>query len=377
MIKLEMKNFVKGLILAGTGILLTATSNASDEARFGSAGAPQLTINGWARSSGWGNANVGGIRGAEAFYFNPAGLAKTPQTELIFARTAWLGGTGININNVAFTQNIGKSGSDVIGISLMSYEIGNINITTVQQPDGGLGTYRPSFMNLGFGYAKKFTKSISGGIVTRIVQEQIPDVRMVGVCFDAGVQYAASSNPDSKVKKDDLKFGISLRNIGPNMTPSGDGLTKKSTIQGAGYESSMFSRANQVQLPSLINIGGSYDFKLDKDADVYFNRLTLAANYNFNAFSPNITTVGLEWAYKEIFMIRTGYNFQQGGFNYETRNDALTGFCAGATVEIPLGSKGSDNKSTLGVDYSYRSTNPFSGTHSFGLRINIDSKGHK
>ncbi|MCO6495859.1 MAG: PorV/PorQ family protein [Bacteroidetes bacterium] len=379
MTKLEMKNFVKSILLVGFVMLLTSNNSlASDEARFGTAGAPQLTINGWARSSGWGNANVGGIRGAESFFFNPAGLAKTAQTELVFARTAWLMGTGISINNVAFTQNIGKSGSDVIGISLMSYEIGNINITTVQQPDGGLGTYRPSFMNLGFGYGKKFTKSISGGIVARIVQEQIPDVRMVGVCFDAGVQYAASSNPNSKVKKDDLKFGISLRNIGPNMRPSGDGLTKKSTIQGAGYESSMFSRADEVQLPSLINIGGSYDFKLDKDPDVFFNRLTLAANYNFNAFSPNLTTVGLEYAYKEIFMIRTGYNFQQGGFNYETRNDALTGFCAGATVEIPLGGKGnSDNKSTLAVDYSYRSTNPFNGVHSFGLRINIDSKGHK
>ncbi|MCK9481007.1 MAG: PorV/PorQ family protein [Bacteroidia bacterium] len=378
MIKLEIKNRIRNILVLSTGLFIISSSNASDPARFGTAGAPQLTINGWARSSGWGNANVSGVRGAESFYFNPAGLAKTRQTELVFARTAWLLGTGININNVAFTQNIGKSGSDVIGISLMSYEIGNIQITTVQQPDGGLGTYRPSFMNLGFGYGKKFTDAISGGIVTRLIQEQIPDVKMVGVCFDAGVQYATSSNPNSKLKKDDIKFGISLRNIGPSMTPSGDGLTRKSTIQGAGYESSMFSRADAVQFPALIHIGGSYDIKLDRDEDVYFNRLTIGANYNYNNFSPNLTSIGLEYAYKEIFMVRTGYNFQQGGFNYDTRNDALTGFSAGASVEIPLAAKGNtENKSTIAIDYSYRSTNPFNGIHSFGLRINIDSKGSK
>jgi hypothetical protein len=372
-----MKNTIKSICLAGLGLVVSTGLYAGDEARFGTAGASQLTINSWARSSGWGNANVGGVRGVESFFLNPAGLAKTPQTDLAFARTSWMRGTDIQINTFAFAQNVGKSGSDVIGISLMSFDMGNIEITTAQQPDGGLGTYRPTFLNLGFGYGKKFTDAISGGIVGRLVQEQIPDIRMVGLAFDAGVQYAATSNPESRVKKDDLKFGISLRNLGPDMRPAGDGLTRKATIQNAPFESSMNSRASLTQLPSLINIGGAYDIKLDAEEDVYDNRLTVAANFNFNAFAPNFTTLGLEYAYKEFLMLRAGFNYHKGAFNYETSLDAHTGLCFGMTVDVPFAGKNKDlanDYSSVAIDYSYRHTNPFGGTHTFGLRVYLDKR---
>lgn len=373
-----MRNFIKSIAIISTVSLLTTDVKAGDEARWGSAGATQLVVNSWARSSGWGRANVAGVQGVEGFYLNPAGLAKTPQTELVFARTAWLRGTDININTFAFSQAVGKDGSDVIGMSLMSWDLGNIPITTEQQPDGGLGTFRPSFLNLGFGYAKKFTNSISGGVVARLVQEQIPDIRMSGVVFDAGVQYATSSKPDSKVKQNDLKLGIAIRNIGPDMRPVGDGLTRKATIQGSPFESSMNSRAAGVQMPSLIHIGGAYDINLDKYKDAtYDNRLTIAANFNYNAYSPNFTSAGLEYAYKEIFMFRAGLDYHEGAFNYETSFDAHTGIHIGASVEIPFAGKnkvGTTNGSTVAIDYSYRHTNPFQGTHTFGMRINLDNK---
>ena len=76
----------------------------------------------------------------------------------------------------------------VLGVSLTSFDMGDIEITTVGQPDGGIGTYKPQFMNLGVGYSKLFTKTISGGVVFRIVSEGISDVKALGVAFDAGVQ---------------------------------------------------------------------------------------------------------------------------------------------------------------------------------------------
>jgi hypothetical protein len=372
-----MKNRIKILAFAALGLGFTPSLMAGDEARYGSAGATQLLINGWGRSSGWGNVNTAGVTGVESFFMNPAGLAKTTQSEFAFSRTSWMRGTDININTFGFSQNVGKNGSDVIGVSLMSFDLGNIPITTVQQPDGGLGTYKPSFLNLGLGYAKKFTNSISGGIVTRIIQEQIPDVRTVGVCFDAGVQYATSSNPTSKHKKDDVKFGISLRNLGPDMRPNGDGLSYKALLQNGSYETTVNQRADRINLPSLINIGFSYDIRLDNDVETYMHKLTVAANYNFNAFSPNMTTLGAEYTYNNILMLRAGYNFQPGGFSYDTRNDAHTGLALGGSVQIPFVSKKNDpnstNNSLVAVDYSYRHTNPFQGTHTFGLIIKLDN----
>ena len=40
---------------------------------------------------------------------------------------------------------------------------------------------------------------------------------------------------------------------------------------------------------------------------------------------------------------------------------------AGFTIELPMTSGGT----TFGLDYSYRHTDPFQGSHSIGARINL------
>ena len=50
-----------------------------------------------------------------------------------------------------------------------------------------------------------------------------------------------------------------------------------------------------------------------------------------------------------------------------TRTTALRGPSAGFTIELPMG----DNGSTFGLDYSYRHTDPFQGSHSIGARIDL------
>jgi hypothetical protein len=81
----KQKNiFLAGLLaLSGVG-----TAWAGNPERQGQAGAAQLTINGWARSSGMGWANGGKVSGAEAMYMNVAGLDRIKNTtELAFSRT--------------------------------------------------------------------------------------------------------------------------------------------------------------------------------------------------------------------------------------------------------------------------------------------------
>lgn len=367
---------IKKYIIAGAIITGTFHSYAGDPARVGQAGASQLLINGWARSSGQGGANVAGITGLESMYLNVAGLAKVRQTEMIFSRTNWLRGTDININSFGFAQKLGKD--NVLGLSMVSINPGEINITTVEQPDGGIGTYKPSFLNIGIGLGRNFTSSISGGALLRIISEAIPDVNAMGVCLDAGIQYATTTRPSNRLKKDDLKFGISVRNIGPDMRFSGDGLAIKANFQNATYTSTAQQRAEKFNLPSLLNIGGSYDFMLDKKSTgLYVHKLTMSVNFTNYAFSNNVTALGFEYNYNNILMLRTGYMYQDGIFKYDTRQDAHIGICGGVSVEIPFVNKKktptSENNSSIAVDYSFRPTNPFSGTHTFGLRLNLDS----
>jgi hypothetical protein len=51
----------------------------------------------------------------------------------------------------------------------MSMNLGDIEVTTVESPEGGLGTFNPKFSTIGISYAKEFSNSIYGGVVLKII----------------------------------------------------------------------------------------------------------------------------------------------------------------------------------------------------------------
>ena len=59
---------------------------------------------------------------------------------------------------------------------------------------------------------------------------------------------------------------------------------------------------------------------------------------------------------------------EKGTFKKADRTNALTGPHAGITVQVPVNKK---RGTTIGIDYSYRATDPFKGVHSIGARINL------
>ena len=218
----------------------------------------------------------------------------------------------------------------------------------------------------------------------KLVSESTPDVRVGALAFDGGLQYAdrftrntvkyqhADQNPAAG-RGSDIRFGVSIKNLGTDAKYSGDGLAFKSRANDKNYDITTTQRSDKTPLPSMINIGLGYDFRLDGDSGVYWHRLTTAFNFNSNTAMSNQTSLGLEYAYKEMLMLRAGYNYEKGIFNYETRNNAYTGLNLGATFQIPV-SKANDEglRNLIAVDYSFRSTRPFSGTHTFGVRISIN-----
>ncbi|XQP84622.1 MAG: hypothetical protein ACOJUL_01600 [Candidatus Pollutiaquabacter aromativorans] len=130
------------LRVALAALLLPAGVQAGNPDRAGQAGASELLINPWARSNGWGGANSGSIRGLEAQFLNVAGTAFTKKTEAIFAHTMYLEGSGMALNAFGITQKAGEAG--VIGLSVVSFDFGDIPVTTTEQPEGNIGNYRPA-----------------------------------------------------------------------------------------------------------------------------------------------------------------------------------------------------------------------------------------
>lgn len=362
-----MKSFLNislNLALTGSLVFAGSTAEAGNPERAGQAGATQLLINPYARSAGWANSNTSRCRGLESQYNNVAGLAFTKKTELMFMRSAWLLGTGININAFGFSQKVGETGA--IGLGITSINAGKIERTTEDQPEGGLGTFTPRFTNIALSYAKGFSDNIFGGITLRVISEGIDNVKAQGVSIDAGIQYHTG-------KYDQVHLGVGLKNVGPKMQYKGDGLSVQSTVNNAYGNSYLITQNNRsaaFDLPALLNIGASYDFYLLKDSTgrLKTHRITLAGNFTSNSFTKDNFLAGVEYGWKDILMVRAGMAMEKGIFQGEgNRTTAFTGPSCGATVEIPFGEK----KSTFGLDYSYRFTNPFGGVHSFGARINL------
>lgn len=340
---------------------------AGNPDRAGEAGGSQLLINPWTKSAGWAGANTASAIGLEAMSLNIAGLAFTNSTEILLNNKQWLVGSGVSINSFGLSQRLGETG--VMGISVMSMSFGEIDITTENNPEGGIGTFSPSYLNLEFGYAKTFSNSISGGLSVKIINESISNVSSSGFAFDAGVRYVTGEN-------DQIKFGIALKNVGPTMQASGDGLSfsNQTDITGVELTTSQNRRTAVYQLPSLLNIGGSYDFYLNAKADsvtsdiISEHRLTVAANFTSNSFTKDQYKIGVEYGFKSMFMVRAGYVLEQTTwFDSSKRTSAYTGPSFGASLVAPVNKKGT----TFGVHYAFELTENFSGTHSIGLRLNL------
>lgn len=355
-----MKNiyrYLAALILVTALILPFESSRAGNKDRSGQAGAPELLINPWARSSGWGGVTTANVRGLEGMFSNVAGLAFTRKTELIFSHTTWLKGSGCTISNFGLSQKVGEAGA--IGISVFSMKFGELDVTTIEQPDGTGATFSPSLLNINLSYSRAFSNSIYGGIAIKIISESIPDASAQGVAIDVGVQYVTG-------ERDQVRFGVALKNWGPKMKFTGDGFSIKAFFEGNDNSITVYQRSESFELPAQLRIGASYDFLIGD-----WNRLSVAGNFTSNSFTKDQITLGLEYSLKEYLMLRAAYTYEEGIYEdieSADRTNAYKGPSFGATVEIPFSKK---TGATFGVDYAYQTTDHFKGTHSIGARLNF------
>jgi len=350
-----MNQIIKTSAFIGT-LLLGGTLLAGNEDRVGSAGASQLLINPWARSSAVGDASFASVTGVEAQYMNIARLAYADKTQIKFNMTNWLGNAGVRLYTSGLSQRISES--SVIAISVQSMNFGDIDITTVNNPEGGIGVFTPRLNVFNVGYARKFSNTISAGINFKVISEAIANMKSTGVAIDAGISYVSG-------EKDQIKFGIALKNVGPTMKYKGDGLSDQVTYLSTGNVGTLEQRSQTFELPSLLNIGASYDFIFSES-----NKLTAMFGFTANSFSQDQYRLGVDYALvkeKAAFNFRLGYVYEKNLFSAENRTNAMVGPSAGFSVDILAGK----NKNPLGIEYATRMTGPFGFIHTFGVAIGV------
>lgn len=337
--------------------LLPAFAGAGNPDRQGESGAGELLLIPWAKSAGMNNIATSMIQGLESMRLNVAGLTGVKRTEVAMAHARYLVGSDINMNALGIAQRVGQNG--VLGLTLMAMDFGEIDVTTVDQPEGIGATYSPNFFNIGAGYAYKYENKISVGFALRLISESIADLSALGVALDAGVQYV--SGP-----KDNFRFGVSIRSVGTPMRFGGEGLStrSKNPNRSPSYELTYDQRAAAFELPSLLNIGLSYDFYM-----LSVHRLSVVGNFTSHSFSRDDIGAGMEYSFNDIFLLRGSYKIQVGKpAKGSSVQDVYTGLSLGMGLNLPFGKSDSQK---LGIDYAYRPSQPWSGTHNLTLKVSL------
>jgi hypothetical protein len=350
-----LKTIIKGSMVAGA-LAMSFPTLAGNEDRIGSAGASEMLVNPWARSAAFGTAGVASTNGLEAQFTNIAGLAFTDRTQIKFNYTNWLGDANISLNSAGIAQRVGEQ--TVIALSLQAFGYGDIDITTVDLPEGGIGQFSPRKNIINIGFAREFSNAIYAGLNVKIINENIANLKASGVAFDAGVRYVTG-------EQDHIKFGITLKNVGTPMKYSGDGLSSEIFYQGTGGNATLVQRSATFEMPSLLAIGFAYDFIFNEN-----NKLTAAGAFHANSFTNDQFNIGLDYGLafeKAAINLRAGFVGEKAIFNREESTTSLTGLTAGISVDALLG----DKKIPLGFEYAMRTSNPFGIINTFGVTLSL------
>ena len=71
-----------------------------------------------------------------------------------------------------FGVSTNLEGFGTVAVTLKSLAIGNINVTTVDNPDGNGQSFKPTFLTLGLTYSRMLSDRISVGLTMNYISEK-------------------------------------------------------------------------------------------------------------------------------------------------------------------------------------------------------------
>jgi hypothetical protein len=327
-------------------ILISITASyAGDVSRKGTTGADQLLIPVGARSIATSGAFVSNTLGAEAIYYNPAGLDPAGKSEAMFSYMKYIG--DLNISYFAAVANLGSLGS--LGLSFKSIDFGDIDVTTNTEPDGTGSTYSPDYYVLGLSYSKIITDRVSAGANFKLIHEGIMNTSANGFAVDFGVQYRFNPN---------FTLGVTVMNIGTNMRYTGPDLQTKTNIPGADPNSPVAAYepvTEEFEIPAYFMLSAAYKFDINPE-----NSVLVGSTFKSNNALEDQINIGAEYNFSNMFFVRAGYDFL-----LQNADEYIYGVSAGAGINyVMAGNLG------FTLDYAFRDVKDFpEPNHVFTVKL--------
>lgn len=312
----------------------------------GTTAATFLSIGQSARAISMGSAFVGVVNDVSAIYWNPAGLTKAEGGQIMVDHTQWIAGTSYNF--LAVSYNIGDYGT--VGVSFTGSNIGDMKVTTIEEPWGTGEIFSATDMAISLAYALQLTDRFSIGFNPKFVYQGIWKMSATAFAIDMGVQYVTPF--------DDAILAMSISNFGTEMR-----LLGQSNL--VLYDPDPFTTGNNNKIPAYLETN-DWSLPLTFRVGVAYN-LIKSVNHSlivaFDALHPSddyeSVNIGMEYGFQDFLFIR-------GGYKSLFLPDSEESFALGFGLKKNL-----MGNVAIKVDYAYQDFGRLNNIQKFTLSVNF------
>ena len=339
--KLLFRILFISLILCTT---IVSQDFVSDVSKKGTSAASFLSISQGAKASSMGSAFVALADDQSTLYWNVAGIADIKGAGVLVEHTNWI--ADINYNYLAATYSIGDYGT--IGLSFLSSDINDLDVTTVDDPEGTGETFSVADVVFGLAYAMKLTDNFSIGFNSKFIQQKIWKMSANAIALDLGVKYVTPF--------DGIVLGMSISNFGTQMRMDGNSALilydpdPNSTGNNGKIPANL--QTDSWDLPLIFRVGLAY-----KAIETDYHRITVAVDALHPSDNFESINIGGEYTFNDMFSVRGGYK----SLFLDTSEESFTlgvGF-----KQLLLGNL------ALKVDYAYADFGRLSDIQKFSLSV--------
>ncbi|MBN2425996.1 MAG: PorV/PorQ family protein [Calditrichaceae bacterium] len=316
------------LIILTFAILFTSISYAQ---KVGSTSMQFLKVMPCARATALGEAYSVWATGAEAVFWNPAGLASIDHMEFSTTYINWL----FDSQQGAFASAFKIKNFGAVGLQVQYVDFGEFEETSAERPyinnpeSYGLTgrTFNPYSYLIGLSYARYFTTRFSVGLTVKYVHESLYNGEQVITQVRQGVYEKVDTWANGLIFDFGIRYNTGFRSV-----------YLGSAVQNFGANVKYAKESNPVPLLFRLGIGANIIGKegvwISGNEE---NRLSMACDiFHPNDYAQQVH-LGIEYEYAGLVALRGGYKF-----NYDY--DGLT---------LGAGFKHTFSGLQLSADYSY------------------------
>ena len=339
---------MKKHIIASIVIIVVSSLVLGQNSRMGSASSTQLLVVPSAKHLSGGGA-AATATGMDATFWNPAGLAMSENSvDAIFSNRQYFA----DIDN-SFFGIATDLGDYKMGVSVRTFNVGDIDETTVFYPDGTGQVFTPNFSILGATLARKLSDNTSVGINANLIREGFGRVAATGVAYDLGVQYRGF------LGREGLDVGFAMKNFGSPMKYDGEGLgVMASPVDGDRPVEYYKIDAAAFDLPFVFDMGLSYNIA---GADI-------GVTYTSNYYSTDELKLSVGYTLEGLGSVGVGMQSSSASQEIDDTDDWYTNPADGVSFGASL-----DMSRFIGmnmsVDYSMLPMGDFGTNSVVALRV--------